>query len=93
MTRHFCFFLCYDGLCCLPCSYSELITKLWLLLTVGLLGRGTARRKAATYTGEHKHKKRKRTFMSLVGFEPAIPVLGRAKTFRGLGRAVIVIGD
>jgi hypothetical protein len=46
---------------------------------------GSARRKAATYTGQHKHNKRRQTSMSLVGFDPVIPVLGRAKTFCGLG--------
>jgi hypothetical protein len=41
---------------------------------------GSARRKAATYTGQHKTQyKRGQTSMPRVGFEPTIPVFDRAK--------------
>jgi hypothetical protein len=52
----------------------------------------SARRKAATYTGQYKQNKRRQTSMSLVGFEPTIPVFERAKTFHALDRAATVTG-
>jgi hypothetical protein len=51
---------------------------------------GPARRNAATYTGQHKLRKTQ-TSMPRVGFEPTIPVFGRAKTCP-LDRAATVIG-
>jgi hypothetical protein len=50
-----------------------------------------ARRKAATYTGQHKHKKRGQTSVLRVGFEHTIPVFERAKIFYVLDRAATVI--
>jgi hypothetical protein len=47
---------------------------------------GPARPKAATYTGQHKHR------INAVGFEPTIPVFVRAKTFHALDGAATVIG-
>jgi hypothetical protein len=49
---------------------------------------GSARRKAATYT----QNKRTQTSMPLVGFEPTIPALERAKTVHALELAATVIG-
>jgi hypothetical protein len=48
------------------------------------LNEWSARRKAATHTGQHKQNKRRRTSMPLAGFEPTIPVFKRAKTARPL---------
>jgi hypothetical protein len=53
---------------------------------------GSVRRKAATYTGQHKQKKRRQTSMPRVRFEPAIPEFERAETFRALDSRVTVIG-
>jgi hypothetical protein len=50
--------------------------------SVGLLYRGSARRKVATYTKQHKHTIN----------VPAIPVFQRAKTFYALDRAATAIG-
>jgi hypothetical protein len=58
--------------------------------SVGLLGWGSARRKAATY---HKQNKYRQTSMPLVGFEPTIPAFERAKTFHALNRAATVISE
>jgi hypothetical protein len=52
---------------------------------------GSARRKAATFKVEHKHRKTQ-PFMPRVGFEPTIPVFEGARTFRALERAAAVIG-
>jgi hypothetical protein len=54
--------------------------ELLILQTVGraLWTEDGPSRKAATYTGQHKHRK---TSMPRVGFEPMIPVFERAKTF------------
>jgi hypothetical protein len=49
-------------------------------------------RKAATYTGQHKHNKSRQTSMPLVGFEPMTPMLERAKTSRALDRVATGIG-
>jgi hypothetical protein len=54
--------------------------------SIGLLGRGSAHRKAATYTGQH------RTAMPKVGFEPTNLVFERAKTVHALERAATTIG-
>jgi hypothetical protein len=48
--------------------------------------------KAATYTGKHTQNKRKQTYMTIVGFEPTIPVFYVAKAFRALDSATTVIG-
>jgi hypothetical protein len=52
------------------------------------LDRGSARRKAATYT----QNKRTQTSMPRVGFEPTIPVFELAKTIRILNRVATLIG-
>jgi hypothetical protein len=57
--------------------------------SVGLLGRGSACRKAATYT----QNKRTQTFMPWMGFEPTTPVFERPKTVHALDRAATVIGS
>jgi hypothetical protein len=49
----------------------------------------SARRKAATYTGQHK---RRQTSMPLAGFEPTIPAFKGAKTFHALDPAATVTG-
>jgi hypothetical protein len=49
-------FICLDGLGYLACYHSELILKLWTLRTVGRTDKRSARRKAATCTGQHKHR-------------------------------------
>jgi hypothetical protein len=54
---------------------------------------GSARRKAATYTEQYKHRiNAHKTSMPRVGFEPMIPAFGRAKAVYALGRAATVIG-
>jgi hypothetical protein len=62
--------------------------------SVELLGWGSARRKATTYTHRtaQTHNKRKQTSMPLVGFEPTIPVFERANTVHALDRAATAIG-
>jgi hypothetical protein len=60
--------------------------------SVGLLGRGSARCKASTYTGQKKHNRRRQTSMPQVGFEPMTEVLEGAKTFHVVHRAALVIG-
>jgi hypothetical protein len=54
--------------------------------SVVIQGRGSARRKAVTYTGLGQ------TYIPRVGFEPIIPVFEWAKTFCALDRAAIVVG-
>jgi hypothetical protein len=68
-----------------------IFSQLYIQLT-GILGRGSARRNAATYTGKRKQNKRTQTSMSRVGFETMIPVFLRAKTFYALDRAATGIG-
>jgi hypothetical protein len=46
-----------------------------------------ARRKAATYMGQHKQKKRRQISMPRVGLEPTTPVLEREKTVHALDGA------
>jgi hypothetical protein len=53
---------------------------------------GSARRKAAIYTGEHKQNKRRGTSMTRVGFEPMIAVSERAKKILALDCAATLIG-
>jgi hypothetical protein len=62
--------------------------------SVGLLGRGSARRKDATCTHKRAQtqKKRKQTSMPQVGFESAIPPFEREKTVHAFDSAVAVIG-
>jgi hypothetical protein len=50
-----------------------------------------ARRKAATYTGQHKY--RTNADRPRVGFEHTVPVLERSKTFPASDRAATVIGS
>jgi hypothetical protein len=49
--------------------------------SVGLLGRRSAHRKAAIYTGQHAQNKRTQISITWVEFETTIPVLERAKSF------------
>jgi hypothetical protein len=56
------------------------------------LDRGSARRKASTYTGQHNTEKRGHTSMPLVGFEPTIPVFEWPKTVRVLDRVATGTG-
>jgi hypothetical protein len=60
-----------------------------ILYIVGLLRRGSARRKAATYT----QNKRTQTSMPWVGFEPTIPAFERAKTVHALDLLATVIAQ
>jgi hypothetical protein len=53
---------------------------------------GSASRKAATHTGQHRQKKRIKISMPQVGFEPTTPVFGQGKTVYDLDRADTVIG-
>jgi hypothetical protein len=53
------------------------LTQSWWYYLDGGLGR----RKAATYTEQHKQRKGNRTSMSRVGFQPTVPVFEGAKTF------------
>jgi hypothetical protein len=61
--------------------------ELWVLETVGKTPWTGDQlcRKAATYTGRHKHK-RGPTFTSLVGFEPTVPEFESTRTFNALHR-------
>jgi hypothetical protein len=56
------------------------------------LGGGSACRKAATYTQQHKQNKRTQTSTPRVGFELTAPVFVGAKTGRALGRAATEMG-
>jgi hypothetical protein len=61
--------------------------------SVGLFGRGSVRPKAATNTGQHKHKIiGDKHSCHLDGSEPTTPVFKRVKTVRFLDRAATVIG-
>jgi hypothetical protein len=61
--------------------------------TVGQFGRGSARRKAATYTQNNTNtEKRTKTSMPPAGFLPTTPVFKRAKTVHALDGAATVIG-
>jgi hypothetical protein len=56
----------------------------WVISTVA---------RPATYTGQHRQKKREHTSMPRVGFEPTTPVLERAKTFHALDCVATVTGN
>jgi hypothetical protein len=60
-----------------------------VLYMVGLTGRGSVRRKAATCTQDSTNRIHAQTYMPKVGFEPTIPA---AKTLHTLDRAATVIG-
>jgi hypothetical protein len=47
---------------------------------VRLLGRGSARRKASAYTGQHNTERGGQATMPRAGFEPTIPEIERCKT-------------
>jgi hypothetical protein len=49
---------------------------------IGILGRGSARRKAITNTGQNNTERRGHTSMPRAEFEPTIPVFERLKTIR-----------
>jgi uncharacterized protein (UPF0147 family) len=77
-----------------PCGMFPVKTNLavWILEHTwhdSLVGR-SVRRKAATYTGQHKQKKRGQTSMPWVRCEPTISVFERAKIFHASDRAVTV---
>jgi len=59
---------------------------------VGLFGRGSVRRKASTYTGQHNTEKHGHTSMPRAGFVPAIPMFERPKTVLALDRAATGTG-
>jgi hypothetical protein len=61
--------------------------------SMGLLGRGSGSRKAATYRTARSHSKHTQIFMSRVGFEPTIAVFFPAKTLQVFDRAAIGIGS
>jgi hypothetical protein len=71
-----------------PSDLGQFFSFLIYTQSVGILGRGSARRKAATYT----QNKGRQTSMPRVEFEPTIPVFERAKTLHALDRVVTVIG-
>jgi hypothetical protein len=84
---------------CLPVALQPLVevglffSFLISIQSAGLLGRESAHRKTATYTGQHKHRiNAHNTFMPRMGFELTIPVFERAKTVHALDRVAIVIG-
>jgi hypothetical protein len=56
------------------------------------MGGGSARRKAATDTGQHKENKRGQTFIPRMGNKPMTPVFERAKIVHASDHAAIVIG-
>jgi hypothetical protein len=69
-------------------QFIEVFTKL-----VGLLGRGSARRKAAICTQDSTQTQTKDTHTSMprVGFDPTIPAFERGKTFLALDRTATLI--
>jgi hypothetical protein len=54
---------------------------------------GSARRKAATYTGQYTQNKSRQTSTPWVELEPTILVFERAKTVHAIDRAATVIGS
>jgi hypothetical protein len=60
--------------------------------SAGLLGRGISPVSRPLAAQDNKSIEESRTSMPSVGFEPTIPVFERAKIFRTLYRAAIVIG-
>jgi hypothetical protein len=68
--------------------------ELWILQTVGRAPWTGDQPclKAATYTGQDKHKKRGHISMPKIGFEPRTPVFEQTKTFYTSDRAVTVTG-
>jgi hypothetical protein len=64
-----------------------------LRVSAGLLGRGPARRKAATlHITKQTQNKRRQTSMPRVGLEPTIPVYERAKTVHLDRAATVIVG-
>jgi len=59
---------------------------------VGLLGRGSARRKASTYTGQHNAENSGHKSVPGAGLEAAIPMFDWSKTVRALDRAATGTG-
>jgi hypothetical protein len=68
------------------------ITTVLQPLSVGLLGRGSASRKACTYTQNNTQNKCTQTSMPGVAFEPTTPVFERTKTVHALYRTATVMG-
>jgi hypothetical protein len=54
--------------------------------------RGSALRKAATYTGQHNAKQRRYMSTTRVGLEQTIPVFEGAKTFRSSDHVATLVG-
>jgi hypothetical protein len=52
---------------------------------------GEAHRKAATYTGQHKHIERRQTSIPRMGFESTTPEFERTMTVHALDSTAIVI--
>jgi hypothetical protein len=86
-----CFF-CYGTIALV--GLGRFFTPLIYTQSVGLLGWGSARRKATTYTeNTQTPNKRTQTSIPLVGFEPTIPASERAKTEYALDYTATVIGS
>jgi hypothetical protein len=89
------YFIYLNGLGSLTCAHLELnISDVMNFIDsqYDSLDEWSARRKAATYTGQHKQNKRRQTSVPRVGFEPTIPVFHRTMTFHALDSAATVIG-
>jgi hypothetical protein len=58
------------------------------------LGEELGCRKAAIYTGQHEHRKKKRgnTSVTLVGFEPKVPLFEGTEEIRALDHVAAVNG-
>jgi hypothetical protein len=69
-----------------------LLFRSFLILYSDYLFDVSARRKTATYTGQHKQNKRRLSTMPQVEFEPTAPVFERANIVHALGRAATVLG-
>jgi hypothetical protein len=80
----------YLSLCSPLLDLSRFSVSLSFTQSVGLLGGGSARRKAATYTQHNTENKRTQTSVPSVGFEPTIPALERAETAYASDRAATV---
>jgi hypothetical protein len=75
------------ALCCALAAFQFLNP----IQSVGLLGRGSARRRASTYRTTQTRNKRTQTSMPLMGFESTTTMFWRAKTVHALDRAATMI--
>jgi hypothetical protein len=78
---------CSGALCWL------LPARFFSFLILHSLDGASARRKATTYTEQHRHRINTQTFMPLVGFEPTAPLYGRPRTVHALDRVATATGD